>query len=187
MGELRGGSVVAVLEAERLGERAHVRLAAGEERPVLRARAIQAFHRRQVPALRLAGRARRVLRIEAERDALVVLAELQARVVEPLDQALHHQAAEHRALEVDERDHHRLAVAEEVLQRHVVVEGVVEAQSGGDRVAEALDDVDALVPDRLERRVAVSAARRRGIGGRREHGDEQRGDHGFFPCSCERS
>src|SRR5205823_3532461 len=70
-----------------------------------------------------------------------IQAEPKAALVDRLDHALLHQAAEHRAIEVDEREDDRLPPRSQVAELHAV--GLAVHEPGvGDPLAEALDHVD---------------------------------------------
>jgi hypothetical protein len=156
-----------VLEAHRVGECLDGLRAAGEEGPVGRRGLLRAFQGLQVSALLLERVLGTVLRTEADGQAIIVLAEHEACLVEAADDAVLHQAAEHGALEIDEGQHHRLAAHDGVFHRDEVQLRIVKGRVG-ERVAELLDHVDHVGAG------GDAGGRARSRGGRRPLREQQR-------------
>src|SRR5579859_7375835 len=135
--------VVVVLEADRLGDLADVRLVAREKVPALGATArarVLADHLRALLRRALRG----VLRVDADGDDVELLAHGPLQLVQRLHRRVEHEAAEHRARVVREDEDRRPLAVEEVAQLHGGAVGVAELGIAREGAAEVLDDVDAL-------------------------------------------
>ena len=113
--ELLAGRVELVAEADRVGEGARGRAAVGDRRPEWPVRRVLAARQHEHALLRRGEQLGVFRGIDADVDGQEVLPQLETRHARGLHQPVEHQAAQHRAAMVPERDQHRLAPAEQRL------------------------------------------------------------------------
>ena len=166
--------VVAVLEAHRVGELADVVLGAGEEVPGGR---LRLAHGLQVAPAALEALRGRVLGIDAHRDGLVVLAQLQPQLAHGGHLAVDDEVTEHGALVIHQRQQRGLVLGQHVAQADFLARLVREAGIQRQRLAQVLLHVHAAhlrrlvrVDDVLRRLAATRQGKRRQPGAQHERG-----------------
>ena len=149
MGELLRRRVVLVAEADRIGERARRGATVGRREPERPGVAGERLAEPlagllQDPVLILLEELGVLAGIDADVDGGVVLAEGEADRLGRLGQAVENQPAQHRAAVIPERDHHRVSLAEQRIERHRRASHIREGETARHPIAEVLDDVDVL-------------------------------------------
>jgi hypothetical protein len=102
--------------------------------------------RADVAVLGLTGALRRLRGVDAHGDDAELFAGDEVDVPEPRDEAVQHQAAQHRAVRVVEREDDGALAVEVVPEAHGAAELILERERAGQVRAEALAHVDLFEP-----------------------------------------